>query len=146
MKLKEPKHAGRWFLSHNFYQKPDKCRPHMQSVLTKLDTTNILLSPSHLTSHNDILRRMAFGAVLLTAYPRSGRLHVWLQRSRRSAVPADSVIPRLCACRHVSGDHGALSLWPHCVLEGNNKAAGTKASPEPCHHLTRKFLRRISGS
>lgn len=75
---------------------------------------------------------MAFDAVLLTAYPRSGRLHVWLLGSGRIAVPANSVIPRLCVCRHVSAGHGARSpsLWPHCVVEGNNKAATTEASPD----------------
>lgn len=36
----------------------------------------------------------------------------------------------LCVCHHVSGGHGALSLWPHCVVEGNNKAATTEALPE----------------
>lgn len=113
--LRGAKQAGRCFLGHSFYQKSDKSRPHMQSVLSKRDTTNILLSPSHLTSHNDILQRMAFGAILLTVYPRSGRLHVWLLGSGRSAAPADPVIPRLCVCRHVSGGHSALSdltvLW-----------------------------------
>lgn len=35
----------------------------------------------------------------------------------------------LCVCHHVSGDRGALLLWPHCVVEGNNKAATSETLP-----------------
>lgn len=127
--MSEPKKVGKCILSQSFCQEPDKSRPHMQSVLTTRDTTNILLCPSHLTSHNDILWRMAFDALLLTVYSRSGQLYVWLLGSGRSAAPANLVILRLCVCRHLSAGHGALSLWPHCVVEGNNKAVAAEASP-----------------
>lgn len=130
--MSEPKQVGKCILGQSFCQEPDKSRPHMQSVLTTRDTTNILLYPSHLTSHNDILWRMAFDAVLLTVYSRSGQLYVWLLGSGRSAAPANLVILRLCVCRHVSAGRGARSLWPHCVVEGNNKAVTAEALPEAC--------------
>lgn len=48
--------------------------------------------------------------------------------SERSAAPADSVIPGLRVCRHVSAAAGLSPLfWVRCVLEGN-----TEASPEVC--------------
>lgn len=75
--MREPIQVGKCILGHKFCQKSDKSRPHMQSVLTTRDTTNILLYPSHLTSHNDILWRTAFDAVLLTVCPQSGQLCDW---------------------------------------------------------------------
>lgn len=75
--MREPIQVGKCILGHKLCQKSDKSRPHMQSVLTTRDTTNILLCPSHLTSHNDILWRTAFDAVLLTVYPQSGQLCDW---------------------------------------------------------------------
>lgn len=83
---------------------------HTCSLQLPRDTTNILRCPSHLTSHNDILRITAFDGVLLTACPQSAQLCVWLLASARSAAPANSVILRLCVCRHASARPWQLPL------------------------------------
>lgn len=40
----------------------------------------------------------------------------------------------------------SLPLWPHCVVEGNNKADSTEALPKACRHSTHKFLPCLSPS
>lgn len=68
------------------------------------------------------------------AYPRSGRLHVWLLGFREEVLRRQTWWSRVCVfvvmCLLGHGVSLSLSLWPHCVVEGNNKAATIEALPE----------------
>lgn len=124
--MREAKQAGSWILVHSLINPDHTCSLYLPKEILQTSSFSLLILQAIMI----FCGRLSFHAVLLTAYPRSVRLHVWLQGARRSAAPADSVIPRLRAFRHVFGwPRRSRSLWPHRGVEGNNKAAGAE---EPC--------------
>lgn len=147
--LRKPNQVGWCFLGHSFF------------------LTKILINPDHTCSlylPNEIQQTSSFPLLILQAIMIfcggfGCSFADYVPTVRPTACLAAGFRKKCCAGR--LGDPASmflswcvwwprralsLSLWPHCVVEGNNKAATTEALPEARRHWTHKFLPCLSGS
>lgn len=118
----------------------------MQSVLTKGDTTNILLSPSHLTSHNDILREVVLSCRFADCVP-TVRPTACLAAGREEKCCAGRLGDPACVCVFVVMS-SVTTARSRCDFTDEGKVITRQLVPWPLpehgRFLINKFQRCLS--
>lgn len=139
--MREAKQAGSWILVHSLINPDHTCSLYLPKEILQTSSFPLLILQAIMI----FCGRLSFHAVLLTAYPRSGRLRVWLRGARRSAAPADLVIPPVCVFVVMSSVTTARS---RCDFTDEWKVITRQlvqwALPERCRVVIKKFQRRLS--